>query len=295
MDIYPLQSVKLYQMRDTLGGGCLLKKGDGLNSKIVLLIPYYNEQETTITRTFANLSELINCLPFLQILIVDDGSDPENSSILQNSYLNFTSKANLQIFRHSPNRGYGGAINAGLKLAKTQGHDWVIIADSELSMRNEDILLMHKAIISNSNSSCVKASRYLLKHGFDQIQGHRKFWSYLGKWISQILTYSLLSDPTTGFRALNLQYVEVEARVENSFASITEELLQVFKICLVHNLWIVQTPYIYQVRKNDDRSTSFSYKPKLLFLYLKFCLYAFAVITLGFLKGKRIKIVNRIN
>ncbi len=266
-----------------------------MTPKIVLLIPCYNEEETTINRTFASLSELIKCLPFLQILIVDDGSDPGNSSILQSSYLKFTSKANLQLFKHSPNRGYGGAINAGLKLSKAQGYDWAIVADSELSMRNEDILLMHKAIISNANSSCVKASRYLLKHGFDQIHGHRRYWSYFGKWISQVLTYSLLSDPTTGFRALNLEYVEVEARAENGFASITEELLQVFKTCLVHNLWIVQTPYIYQVRKNDDRSTSFSYNPKLLFLYLKFCLYAFAVITLGFLKGKRIKIVNRIN
>lgn len=260
--------------------------------KIALLVPFYNETQDTTIRSCEQLKSLSESIDNIALLFVNDGSCPEYIKGLESASSKILSGFDFQIVSCSQNRGYGGAINYGLEKLMENNFDWAIIADSELSMRNEDLLLMHESILHNASAIAVKATRYQLPGGFSQIHGKRKILSYLGREISRLLTLRLLSDPTTGFRALNLDHINLEKRRELGFSSIAEELKNIFISALKYNKKIVQTTYVYQVRKLDDRNTSFSYQPRLIYSYLKYCVICFFVLTREKLVRKSVDVVD---
>ena len=159
-------------------------------------------------------------------------------------------------------------------------------------MRLEDLESMLRAIQKFSGASAVKSTRYYFKNGFDQLTGPRRILSILGKNVSKFLTMYKISDPTTGFRALNLEFIQLDNRVENGFSSIAEEMSQLISLSLKKDLSIVQVPYIYQSRSAFDRKSSFGFTWELLSKYLKYFCVAFGVLLRSELTANSLKVIT---
>ena len=241
-----------------------------MNPQIVLLIPFYNEATATSTRTCELLAPILKENSITKLLVVDDGSNLDSYNTLQLNVNLILEDLPFEIVRLKENLGYGGAINFGLRMLIGQDFDWVIIADSELSMHSNDITSIVDVIKHFPESLAVKPSRYLLPGGFDQLLGGRKLLSILGRNVARILTLFKISDPTTGFRALNLNYIDITKRNENGFASIAEEMHSLIAISIKNQIPIVEIPYTYQSRNSNDRKSSFKFSPGLFAKYLKY-------------------------
>ncbi len=263
-----------------------------MSPTVALLVPFYNESELTLNRTCQILASFLRENQEIKLLIVDDGSHLNAFKNLEKAVKVSFQGRSSQILRSEKNLGYGGAINLGLSTLKSQNYDWVVIADSELSMRLKDLETMLKAIQKFSGASAVKSTRYFLKNGFDQLIGPRRILSILGKNVSKFLTMYKISDPTTGFRALNLEFIQLDNRVENGFSSIAEEMNQLISISIKRKLSIVQVPYIYQCRSADDRKSSFGFTLQLLYKYLKYFCVAFGVLIKSILTANNLKVIS---
>jgi len=102
--------------------------------KISLIIPCYNE-EANIQKgvldkigTFTDKDER-----FLEILIVDDGSNDSSKSVIKNKYLKIHPKFRLIENSH---QGKAFAVLTGIKQAK---YDYVIFSDIDLATPIEEV------------------------------------------------------------------------------------------------------------------------------------------------------------
>jgi len=263
-----------------------------LNPRIALLVPFYNETISTTSRTCELLSPILKANSITKLLVVDDGSDLQSYNNLQEKVNLILEDFPVEVVRLKANLGYGGAINFGLKKLISQELDWVIIADSELSMHSNDITSMVEAIRRYPESLAVKSSRYLLPDGFDQLLGGRKIMSLLGRHIARILTFFKISDPTTGFRALNLNFLDMKKRGENGFASIAEEMQSLVSISLKNQIPIVEIPYTYQSRNSNDRKSSFQFSPGLFAVFLKYFVMAYFILLAYRLRLQHLKVIG---
>ena len=95
---------------------------------ISLIIPSYNE-ELSIAEVIAEYQEhLEKCdLPF-EIIVVDDGSSDGTARAVSDF-------GNVRLISHSFNRGYGGALKSGMRLAKRTYIAWF---DADAEHRAED-------------------------------------------------------------------------------------------------------------------------------------------------------------
>lgn len=85
--------------------------------KLSIIIPHFNSQES--------LKVLLDSIPassWIQVIVIDDGSQSFDLDFLKESYKDFFFSLNTQ------GKGAGGARNTGLKIA--QG-EWVVFADAD--------------------------------------------------------------------------------------------------------------------------------------------------------------------
>lgn len=257
---------------------------ENLDLIVALIIPVYNENLSTLHRTFTECSIILKSNLHVKLVVVDDGSSSNLFADLQFLARKILRNVSHEIIRCSKNKGYGNAVNVGLKALKTQNVDWAIVIDSELSMRPVDIEFMLNTIEMFPKAAIIKASRYLNAEDFNEVSGGRRILSIVGRTVARVLTLYKVSDPTSGFRALKLKYVDLNLRKESGFSSIVEELRWMTQICMFKALTVVQVPYRYQERDCHDRQTSFTFIPSVYFSYLKHLVLCFIDIAILYRK-----------
>lgn len=114
-------------------------------TSISVIVPIYNDQEV-IAELYRRLIPVVTGLSDnYEIILVDDGSK-DNS---WNEMLSVRSKNdNIKIVRLSRNFGQQSAIAAGLSIAKK---DFVVLMDSDLQDRPEDIPVLVDALLKNES------------------------------------------------------------------------------------------------------------------------------------------------
>lgn len=100
-----------------------------------IVIPAYNEQER-LPATLQRWSEYLRAQPYsAEIIVVDDGSRDRTAEV--------TRAAMAQIpfltLREEPHRGKGGAVRAGMQVARGRR---ILFADADLSMPPEELPLL---------------------------------------------------------------------------------------------------------------------------------------------------------
>jgi glycosyltransferase involved in cell wall biosynthesis len=165
--------------------------------KILVIIPAYNE-EGAVGKV---VEEIKNHLPQVDILVVNDGSTDLTSQ---------KAKARGAVVLDLPfNLGIGGAMQAGYKYADEKGYDIAIQVDGDGQHDPKEIpkLLW---ILEEKQWDMVIGSRFIADSEYQASTMRRAGISLFSKVIS-IIVGQKITDPTSGFRAVNRKVIQLFA------------------------------------------------------------------------------------
>ena len=181
--------------------------------KTICVIPAYNEEN--------NISEVIKRVrPYVsEIVVVNDCSRDNTASIAR--------QVGATLISHPINRGQGAALQTGNEYALKNGADIIIHFDADNQFQAEEIPEIIKPIIDNQ-AEAVLGSRFLGKKS--QLPKLKRYLIMpLAKIINHIFFNIKLSDPQSGFRALNRATAEKLIIRNDGMAHCSEILHQLFK------------------------------------------------------------------
>ena len=167
------------------------------NPKILVIIPCYNES--------ASIIKVINKLkadcPKADYVVINDCSTDNTLSILKENkaqYINF-----------SANLGIGGGVQCGYKYARDNDYDIAIQIDGD---GQHDTAYLEKVIepLKSGRADIAIGSRFIEKEGFQSSAMRRMGINFLSDFI-KLNCGTKISDVTSGFRAVNRNYIKLYA------------------------------------------------------------------------------------
>ncbi|MGE5328753.1 MAG: glycosyltransferase family 2 protein [Deltaproteobacteria bacterium] len=162
--------------------------------KKLVIIPAYNE-EKSIEEVIAKTQK---SLPEVDILVIDDGSKDQTA---------FKSReAGAFVIQLPFNIGIGGAVQTGYIYAMQNNYDIAIQCDADGQHDPTQIKKIIEPIILDS-ADMVIGSRYLEKTLYKSKLMRRIGIMFLSNTVSMLIG-KRISDPTSGFRAVNKKIIE---------------------------------------------------------------------------------------
>lgn len=220
----------------------------------------YNEEAVaaacieTVMKTISKLNT------FTTLLVVNDGSRDNTERILQEKQKKYRSK--LIVITHKKNKGYGAALQTGMKTALKMGFEWCLHMDSDLT--NNPKYIPHFIKHISDKYDCVKASRYIKGAKIVNVPTYRRVISVVGNYIASLIFGIGIKDCTNGFRMVRLEKIRGLHFKENNFSIILEELYYLKK----RKAKFTEIPYTITARTNSK--SHFTYKPKIFYDYFKY-------------------------
>jgi glycosyltransferase involved in cell wall biosynthesis len=167
--------------------------------KIFCVIPALNE-EKKIVKVVNEASRYVD-----KVIVVNDGSDDQTATVLK--------KTDAIILNHIINRGQGASLQTGNEFALQNGADIVVHFDADGQFLATEIDEVVKPLLNNEYD-IVFGSRFLGK------KSKLPFWKEyiiipIAHLVNKIILGQTLSDPQSGFRALNkkaLQTINIQQR-----------------------------------------------------------------------------------
>jgi glycosyltransferase involved in cell wall biosynthesis len=161
--------------------------------RLLVLVPAYNEGP----RLEPLLRELVRKRPGVEVLVVDDGStdDTESRALA----------AGARVARHPFNLGYGAALETGYRFAWIRGYDLLVQLDGD---GQHDPAFMDELLapIREARADVVVGSRFLASSSYRPSRA-RRIGSALFGWLASRLTGRPITDPTSGYWAMNRKAV----------------------------------------------------------------------------------------
>ncbi len=166
-----------------------------------IVIPAYNEARRlprTLSRIHAYLQEAIKRwqvgLDEIEVIVVDDGSTDGTSELAKTFSNRFP---NLQVLRHTPNRGKGYSVKEGMLVAKGQ---FRLFSDADLSTPIDELDKMLPLLLSGEADIAI-ASRGLPQSQLLVRQPwHREMLGRLFNLVVQALAVPGIWDTQCGFK-----------------------------------------------------------------------------------------------
>lgn len=190
--------------------------------KIFCIIPAYNE-EKSIAKVIKDAKQFVD-----KIVVVDDCSSDKTFEIAK--------KQNVTVLRHIINRGQGATLQTGNSFALRAGADLIVHFDADGQFLADEIKDVIDPIIKGE-ADIVFGSRFLGKKS--QIPKFKKHIIFpIARAVNKIFLGINLSDPQSGFRAMNRQAVEMINIEQDRMAHCSEILHKAFK----NNLKIKEVP-----------------------------------------------------
>lgn len=208
-------------------------------SKILIMIPAYNE-EGSISRV---VDYMIENYPNYDYVIINDGSIDDTEVICREKGYYYIS---LPI-----NLGIGGAVQTGYQYAYENDYEIAIQMDGDGQHNIEYIENMIKPILANE-ADVVIGSRFIEKQGFQSSLTRRIGIQFLSVLIN-ILCWKRVRDVTSGFRAVNRDYIEVFAYEYPTDYPEPEAIVEV----LMHGGIVKEIPVVMNERMEGESSINF--------------------------------------
>jgi glycosyltransferase involved in cell wall biosynthesis len=162
--------------------------------KTLVIIPAFNEAPR-VGRVIASVHEV---LPNAEVLVVDDGSHDDTARGARSS--------GARVVSLPFNLGYGVALQTGYKYALAQGYDFVLQMDADGQHEASDLPALLEVVQSNRADVAI-GSRFLYNRYYRaplaRLLGMRLFAA-----IASLMTHTRVTDPTSGFQALNRRAVQ---------------------------------------------------------------------------------------
>jgi dolichol-phosphate mannosyltransferase len=232
---------------------------------LAVVVPMFNEAdgaEECVRRVCAVLDGLRRASA---LVVVDDGSTDGTAAVLKRARAGLP---RLVLAAHPENRGYGAALRTGVEEAARGGYDYVLFMDSDLT--NDPRHIPEFVTRMEEGYDVIKASRYVKGGGALGVPGWKRLISWLGNHVARRLLGLPVRDCTNGFRALKTSVLTRMTLQEPRFPVIMEELYQAKYLART----FVEIPNTLTVRAGARRASSFSFRPAVLWKYLKYPLLA---------------------
>jgi glycosyltransferase involved in cell wall biosynthesis len=163
------------------------------------IVPAYNE-EGMVGRV---VREIQRQAPEFDVVVVDDGSLDATAIVAE--------RAGATVLRQPFNLGIGGAMQAGYKYALHHDYDAAVQVDGDGQHKPEYLPSMLEALQTSGEADMVYGSRFLGDPGYKVPWGRRLGNRIFGVVLSVIVRQSI-TDPTSGFRMVNRNGIELFAR-----------------------------------------------------------------------------------
>ena len=163
--------------------------------KVLLIIPAYNE-EKNISKTIKKVMEYSKDIDYV---VINDGSIDNTPEILDKENLN-----HIDLVR---NLGIGGAVQTGYKYAYENDYDIAIQFDGDGQHDISYIPKICEPLIKQKADMCI-GTRYLDKSESKfQSTFMRRLGSSIISFFIKIFCGKRITDPTSGFRAVNKKVI----------------------------------------------------------------------------------------
>lgn len=235
-------------------------------NSLAVIIPMYNEEKHAARCVEAVCGVLSSRLPESKLFAVNDGSTDQTLSILRGLAEKFPA---LEVVHCEKNGGFGGAVATGMRAAHAKGFVFGLVMDSDLT-NDPHLIPQFAAKLSTENFDLIKASRYIPGGGMKGVPKYRQIYSIVGNRIAAMLFNMGIRDCTNGFHAVRLAMVANETFAERGFSFLLEELLILKKKAAR----ATEIPYILTARETEGGVSSFTYRPAVIWAYLKYALRA---------------------
>jgi len=166
------------------------------NIKTLIIIPAYNESE--------NLPKLFNALKETEgdfdIIVINDCSKDNTEAVCK--------KNKIKVISLPVNLGIGGAVQTGYRYAHSHNYDIAIQIDGDGQHDPKFVPYLIKRIKEGSHL-CI-GSRFIENEGFQSSKIRRIGIRYFSRLI-KLLTGTLITDPTSGYRACSREVIRLFA------------------------------------------------------------------------------------
>ena len=162
-----------------------------LSSKeIIIIIPAYNEE----SKISPLIKEIQNKVSGATILVIDDGSVDRTARVAE--------KAGALVIRLPFNMGYGAALQTGFKYALLKRYRYVVQMDAD-GQHDPDSIKALLDEVKKEDADVVIGSRFLGGNSEYKASGLRRMGMSLFRKITSVIIGQPVTDPTSGFQALN--------------------------------------------------------------------------------------------
>jgi glycosyltransferase involved in cell wall biosynthesis len=163
--------------------------------RTLIIIPAWNESASIA----GVIGEIGAALPFVDVLVVDDGSRDDTAAAAK--------QAGATALSLPYNLGVGGAMRLGYRYARDHGYDVAIQVDAD---GQHDPAYVPKLLDGLSEASLVIGARFA-GEGDYEVHGPRKWAMSMLSFVISRLARTKLTDTTSGFRACNRELIELFA------------------------------------------------------------------------------------
>lgn len=164
--------------------------------KVLLIIPAYNEEEN-ILETVKKIKEYSEEIDYV---VVNDGSTDNTEKVLVENNINYIKLVN--------NLGIGGAVQTGYKYAYENQYDIAIQFDGDGQHDVTYVPKICEPLLNGQADMCI-GTRYLDKSSSEfQSTFMRRLGSNIISIFIKLFTGKKITDPTSGFRAVNKEVIE---------------------------------------------------------------------------------------
>lgn len=169
-------------------------------SKILLIIPAYNEEENILNTYKSIVDYNKKNKSNYDVVVINDGSKDQTEDILVENKIN-----HIKLIH---NLGIGGAVQTGYKYAYENGYDIAVQYDGD---GQHDVNYVKNIVepIINDKADFVIGSRFIKKdkNNFNSTFSRRIGINLISFFIN-LVTNKKVYDTTSGFRAVNKEIIE---------------------------------------------------------------------------------------
>src|SRR5690606_25142306 len=168
------------------------------NGSLLILIPAYNE-ELCVDRVVASVKAVY---PDAPVVVLDDGSEDGTANVAR--------AAGAEVLQLPHHLGLGGAVQMGYRFAYEPGFQHVVRVDGDGQHVPEDIPKLLD-LMAEGDYDMVTGSRFLEPTGYEAPL-LRRLGSRVFTWVLRPILGQTITDPTSGFVAVNRRALEVFSR-----------------------------------------------------------------------------------
>lgn len=180
--------------------------------KVIIQIPCFNEEES-LANTLRNLPRSFLGISHVEWLLVDDGSTDRSYEIAKEYGVD-------KILKLPSHQGLGTAFRIGLKESIQSNADIVVHTDADNQYCADDIEKLIEPLLKD------EADLVIGQRPLTHLKPIWKLFQWLGRRVVSFVSTTKVTDPTSGFRAMNLNALKAIQSTE-VYSYTLETLIQI--------------------------------------------------------------------